>query len=74
MNLLPRLGVAVGWGRHGNCLLRSIQVWRGTVPTKGLAESATRVRAVIRRNGQVPQKAARNCSRCARRWANWITL
>jgi hypothetical protein len=51
-------------------------VWRGTVPTKGLAESSTDVGAVSARRGQVKvfQTAARMCLRCARRRANWITL
>src|SRR5438094_338653 len=45
------------------------------VPTKGSAETATSLRAVSARYGQVRvfQTEARMCLRCAPRWANRIT-
>src|SRR5207248_1370792 len=75
VNLLLELGVGVDFVIHGYCPGK-IQVWRVTVPTKGSAESSTRVGVVSARYGQVRvfQRAARVCLRCARRWANWITL
>ena len=59
---------------HGYCPGK-IQVWRGTVPTKGSAESPTSIGAVSARYGQgrVFQREACMCLRCARRWANRIT-
>ena len=76
VNLLLELGVGVDLVIHGNWPCLKIQVRRETVPTKGSAESWTRVGAVSARYGQVRvlQRAARICLRCARRRANWITL
>ena len=75
VNLLLELGVRVDLVIHGRCPGK-IQVWRVTVPTNGLAESLTMVGVVSARYGQVRvfQRAARMCLRCARRWANSITL
>jgi hypothetical protein len=75
VNLLLKLGVRVDLVIHGRCPGK-IQVWRVTVPTNGLAESLTMVCVVSARYGQVRvlQRAACVCLRCARRWANWITL
>ena len=75
VNLLPELGVGgfgetwrLGWGK--------IQVRRGKVPTKGLAELWACIRAMSARNGQmrVLQTAARRRLGCARRHANSIAL
>src|SRR6266568_5987483 len=74
VNLLLELGVGVDLVIHGYCPGK-IQVWRGTVPTKGSAESPTSIGAVSARYGQVRvfQREACMCLRCARRWANRIT-
>jgi hypothetical protein len=75
VNLLLELGIGVDFVIHGYCPGK-IQVWRVTVATSSLAESLTRVGVVSARYGQVRvfQRVARVCLRCARRWANWITL
>jgi hypothetical protein len=75
VNLLLELGVGVDL-IHGYCPGERFKGDCGTVPTKGSAESPTRVGAVSARYGQVRvfQRAARTCLRCARRRANWITL
>jgi hypothetical protein len=75
VNLLPEFGVGMDLVIHG--------YWPGerfkcvaTVRTMGSAESLTGTGALSARYGQVRvfQRAARVCLRCARRWANWITL
>src|SRR5881296_3411267 len=73
VNLLLEFGVGVDLVIHGYCPGK-IQVWRGTVPTKGSAESPTSIGAVSARYGQVRvfQREACMCLRCARRWANRI--
>src|SRR6266581_798447 len=74
VNLLLELGVGVDFVIHGYCPGK-IQVRRGTVPTRGSAETSTSLGAVSARYGQVSvfQREARLCLPCARRWVNRIT-
>ena len=76
VNPLLELAVGVDLVRHGNLPWRKVQVWRGTVPTEGLAELPTSVRAVSapHRRVKLLQKGARTCLPCGGRWANSITL
>ena len=76
VNLLLELAVGVDLVIHDYWLGERFKCGAGGVPTKGLAESSTSVRAVSARNGQVRvlQRTARICLRCARRRANWNTL
>jgi hypothetical protein len=75
VNLLLELGVGVDFVIHGY-YSGKIQVGRVTVPTRVSGESSTKVGVLSARYGQVRafQRAARVCLRCARRWANSITL
>ena len=76
VNPLLELALGMDLVRHGNLPWRKVQVWRGTVPTEGLAELPTSVRAVSapHRRVKLLQKGDRTCLPSGRRWANSITL